>query len=67
MPQVHAGRPDLKQIFLDMKEEARAKGEKRVAVCVCSPPKISAICRKACIVYSDKHVQFDFHTESMEG
>jgi hypothetical protein len=65
LPNVQFGRPDLKKMFLDMKEEAKAKGEKHIAVCVCAPPKISAICHKACIVYSNKHVRFDFHTESM--
>jgi hypothetical protein len=65
LPNVQFGRPDLKKMFLDMKEEAEAKGEKRIAVCVCAPQKISDICHKACIVYSNKHVQFDFHTEIM--
>jgi hypothetical protein len=67
LPNVRFGRPDFKKIFLDMKEEAKAKGEKRIAVCVCAPEKISIICHKACIVYSDKHVCFDFHTQSMGG
>jgi hypothetical protein len=67
LPNARFGRPDLKQIFLDMKEDAKAKGEKRIAVCVCAPQKLSAICRKACIVYSDKQVRFDFHTESMDA
>jgi hypothetical protein len=67
LPNARFGRPDLKQIFLKMKEDAKAKGEKRIAVCVCAPQKLSAICRKACIVYSDNQVRFDFHTESMDA
>lgn len=67
LPNARLGRPDLKSIFVEMRGQAVAAGEKRVAVCVCAPPRISQICRKACIVYSDKNVCFDFHTESMEG
>ncbi len=67
IPNARTGRPDFKAIFLEMKELAKIYGEKRIAVCVCAPPKLSNLCRKACIVYSDAEVRFDFHTESMEG
>lgn len=67
IPYARQGRPDMKKIFLEMKLEAKEKGEQRIAVCVCAPKKLSAICRKACIVYSDKDVCFDFHAESMEA
>jgi hypothetical protein len=66
LPNARTGRPDLNQIFLDMKEEAKATHEQRVAVCVCAPRRLSAICRKACIVYSDEEVRFDYHSQSME-
>lgn len=65
IPYARQGRPDIKKIFLEMKQEAKEKGEQRVAVCVCAPKKLSALCQKACIVYSDKDVCFDFHAESM--
>ncbi len=67
IPYARRGRPDIKKIFLEMKKEAKEKGEHRVAVCVCAPKKLSALCRKACIVYSDEAVCFDFHAESMEA
>jgi hypothetical protein len=67
IPYARRGRPDIKKILIEMKKEAKEKGEHRVAVCVCAPKKLSALCRKACIVYSDKDVCFDFHAESMEA
>merc|ERR1712084_188508 len=44
VPFIRRGRPDIKQLFLDMKAEAIAQGEKRVAVCVCAPQKLSELC-----------------------
>jgi hypothetical protein len=66
VPFAQTGRPDIKKIFLEMKEEAIESGDNRVAVCVSAPMKLAALCRKACIVYSDDHVRFDFHSECME-
>jgi hypothetical protein len=63
MPFVEQGRPDMKKIFLAMREDAIQAGEKRVAVCVCAPKQLVKICKMACIKYSTKQVQFDFHLE----
>jgi hypothetical protein len=66
-PYVRLGRPNIKKLFMDMKREAIKDGETiKVAVCVCAPRKLTQLCQKACIVYSDNHVRFDFHSESME-
>uniref|UniRef100_A0A7S3DUE4 Ferric reductase NAD binding domain-containing protein n=2 Tax=Entomoneis paludosa TaxID=265537 RepID=A0A7S3DUE4_9STRA len=64
IPGVKHGRPDLATMFVAMREEAIQLGEKRVAVCVCGPKRISALCRKACIQLSDKTVRFDYHEEA---
>jgi Ferric reductase NAD binding domain len=37
----------------------------RVAVCVSAPASLITQCRKACMIYSDSTIQFDFHSESM--
>lgn len=66
MPNAINGRPNIKDIFIEMKKEALSRGESRVAVCVCAPLPLSNLCRKACIVFSNDLVQFDFHGESME-
>eukprot|EP00542_Grammatophora_oceanica_P012506 CAMPEP_0194044016 /NCGR_PEP_ID=MMETSP0009_2-20130614/15563_1 /TAXON_ID=210454 /ORGANISM="Grammatophora oceanica, Strain CCMP 410" /LENGTH=969 /DNA_ID=CAMNT_0038688429 /DNA_START=590 /DNA_END=3499 /DNA_ORIENTATION=+ len=66
LPFVHTGRPDIKALFRKMKEEAIAKGERRVAVCVCAPLRLVVIARKACAKYSDRQVRFDFHEEVFE-
>jgi predicted ferric reductase len=63
LPFVHEGRPDIKSKFLQMREEAIAAGETRVAVCVCAPAAIVAICQKASIKFSNHQVRFDFHSE----
>jgi len=63
LPFVNFTRPDLKKLFADMREDAMAKGETHVAVCVCAPARLVHICRKACVKYSDWMVHFDFHEE----
>ena len=63
LPFVHFKRPDVKKLFSDMREDAMAKGETRIAVCVCAPARLVQICRKACAKYSDRKIQFDFHEE----
>lgn len=66
LPFVHPNRPDIKKIFLEMREEAIRMKEKRVAVCICAPPQLVATTKKACVKYSNKHVRFDFHYEVFE-
>ncbi|KAL7555583.1 hypothetical protein ACA910_016191 [Epithemia clementina (nom. ined.)] len=61
---VHVGRPDLASRFLAMRQEAIDLGETTVAVCVCGPQRITALCRRACIQLSDDTVRFDCHIES---
>jgi hypothetical protein len=63
LPFVHNGRPDVKELFRKMRDEAIAKGEHQVAVCVCAPKRLVMICQKACAKYSDRKVRFDFHYE----
>ena len=63
LPFVHHNRPDVKEIFLKMREDALARGEKRIAVCVCAPARLVVICQKACAKYSDRKVRFDLHVE----
>lgn len=63
LPFVHRGRPDIKELFRNMRLEAIQKGEHRVAVCVCAPKRLVTICQKACTKYSDRKVRFDFHYE----
>jgi hypothetical protein len=65
IPNARYGRPDIKKIFLEMKQAAIESGEKYVAVCVCAPKAVTDKCRVACQRYSDHQVQFDFHTEVM--
>ena len=64
VPGLQMGRPDLSALFSQMREEAINLKEKRVAVCVCGPKRISNLCRKACIQLSDKRVRFDYHEEA---
>ena len=66
MPFVNHCRPDMRKIFLQMREEAIHHGEKRVAVCVCAPTRLVNISREACVKYSNRHVRFDFHSEVFE-
>jgi hypothetical protein len=63
VPYARYGRPDIKGIFLEMKQEALDAGESRVAVCVSAPSKLAEMCRNACLNYSDEKIRFDFHSE----
>ena len=63
LPFMNQGRPDMKRIFLEMREEAIKHGEKRVAICVCAPQRLVDITREACVKFSNRHVRFDFHSE----
>jgi len=63
LPFINEGRPDMKEIFLAMREEAIQQGEKRVAICVCAPLRLVTITRMACVKFSNRHVRFDFHSE----
>ena len=65
LPCVRLGRPNIKELFLEMKKEAIAAGECKVAVCVSAPRKLMELARQACILYSDENVRFDLHFESM--
>ena len=64
VPGLQMGRPDLAVMLTEMREEAIRLNEKRVAVCVCGPKRISYLSRKACIELSDDKVRFDYHEES---
>ncbi|KAL7577774.1 hypothetical protein ACA910_010531 [Epithemia clementina (nom. ined.)] len=64
IPGLRLGRPDLASLFIKMREHAINLNEKRVAVCVCGPKRISYLARKACIELSDKKVCFDYHEEA---
>jgi hypothetical protein len=64
VPFARYGRPDIKAIFEEMKEEAIASGDRKVAVCVSAPHKLMSLCHRACVLYSDDKVRFDFHEES---
>lgn len=59
------GRPDIKVLFQEMRHHAIEKGEKRVAVYVCAPLKLTMLCQKAAIVFSDSKLRFDIHVESL--
>ena len=63
LPFVNKKRPDMKGIFLGMRQEAMRQNEKRVAVCICGPTRLVDITRKACVKFSNRHVRFDFHYE----
>lgn len=63
LPFVHKGRPDLEQIFMDMRIEAISRGERRVAVCMCAPLRLVHICHKLAIAHSCDRLTFDFHEE----
>jgi hypothetical protein len=65
IPYARYGRPDIKRIFLEMKAEAMNSDNRRVAVCVSAPKSLTSLCRKACHIFSDDQVQFDFHSETM--
>lgn len=63
LPFINRGRPDIKQLFRKMRDEAIENKESRVAVCVCAPKVLVNMCQKACVKYSDRRVRFDFHFE----
>ena len=65
LPGVRLGRPNIKQLFLELKKQALAVGECKVAVCVSAPRKLMTLARQACVLYSDDSVRFDLHFESM--
>lgn len=63
LPFVHHQRPDVKELFQKMRDEALRFGEHRVAVCVCAPERLVIMCQKACSKFSDHKVTFDLHYE----
>lgn len=66
IPFARIGRPNIKNLFLEMKNEAINSGDNRVAVCVSAPRKLMDHCHKACVHCSDERVRFDFHSETIE-
>mmetsp|Transcript_8816 Transcript_8816/g.13569 ORF Transcript_8816/g.13569 Transcript_8816/m.13569 type:complete len:825 (-) Transcript_8816:102-2576(-) len=63
LPFINRRRPNIDQIFRDMRDEAIEQKERYVAVCVCAPKVLVNMCQNACVKYSDKRVRFDFHFE----
>ncbi len=67
---VKIGRPNIDEIFTQMKKAAMDKGETHVAVCVCRPSSLVDSCREASRQYSDglckDGVTFDFHEETFK-
>jgi ferredoxin-NADP reductase len=63
MPFVHLGRPDIEQIFADMRDEALQSGLDRVAVIVCAPGRLAHVLKVACVKYSDADLCFEYHFE----
>lgn len=63
LPFCHMGRPDIDQIFADMRDEALQSGLSRVAVIVCAPARLAHVLQCACVKYSDADLQYDFHME----
>jgi ferredoxin-NADP reductase len=63
MPFVHMGRPDIEQIFADMRDEALQRGLDRVAVIVCAPGRLAHVLKVACVKYSDADLCFEYHVE----
>ena len=51
--------------FEEMRKDATASGDKKVAVCVFAPQNLVSLCRGACVLYSDGKVGFDFHSGAM--
>lgn len=60
------GRPDIHELFVNMRRKAVLKGDERVAVCVSAPRRLRELAQKACVLFSDEKVRFDFHTEVIE-
>jgi hypothetical protein len=65
VPFARFGRPDIKILFEEMRSDALASGDQKVAVCVSAPHKLMSLCHRACVLYSDDKVRFDFHSEAM--
>lgn len=72
---LYSGRPDLDQIFEEMKENAIAMGETNIAVIGCGPAKLIDAVQEACRKHSssvlgacieEASVFFDFHKEHFE-
>ena len=66
IPFVHFRRPDIEQIFSDMREEALESDLKRVAVIVCAPARLAQVLQATCVKYSDADLQFEYHTECQD-
>ena len=70
---VHQGRPDLDEIFKDMKMAAQTLGETNIAVIGCGPPALMAALEEACRKHSASVVScqkggvfFDLHKEHFD-
>ncbi|CAM9095088.1 unnamed protein product [Chrysoparadoxa australica] len=63
-PHLLYGRPNLPQIMTDIKADLSARGEQRVAVCVCGPQGMISDTRGLCGSMTDDKVSFDFHGET---
>lgn len=62
---VRWGRPNIQELFQEMKQEAMALGETKVAVCVSAPRQLMNLARQASVMHSDDAVRFDLHFETM--
>lgn len=65
IPFARTGRPDIKALFQEEKDAAIRSNQRKVAILVSAPVKVQELCRKACLLYSDEQVRFDFHSECM--
>lgn len=65
IPFARTGRPDIKALFREEKKAAIQGNHTKVAILVSAPVKVQELCRKACLLYSDDQVRFDFHYECM--
>lgn len=65
VPFARLGRPDINALFDEMRRDALTSGDKKVAVCVSAPHKLMSLCHRACVLYSDDKVRFDYHCEAM--
>lgn len=67
LPNARTGHPNIRQIFVEMKQEAIGKKVKDVAVLVSGPRQLTDSCIRAAVAYSkDRKVIFDIHTFSTE-
>ena len=62
-PYLRFGRPNLPQMFCQMRELAKAYEEHRVAVMCCGPPGMIADVRSLSSKHSKDGVSFDCHEE----